>query len=52
MEAFIELGHNERRLLCENARATLGLAAASIEKDFWVSWILRELFSLPDWGQH
>ena len=52
MDAFLELSRDERRLMCENARAALGLAAASIEKDFWVSWTLRELFALPEWGQH
>ena len=52
MEAFLKLSHDERRLLCEEARATLGLAAASIEKDFWVCWTLRELFALQGWGPH
>ena len=36
----------------EQAGAELGLPAASIEKDFWVCWILKELFSLPDIGEH
>ena len=26
------------------------LRAASVEKDFWVCWTLRELFNLPDIG--
>jgi hypothetical protein len=28
------------------------LQAVSVEKDFWVCWNLRELFSLPDIGSH
>jgi hypothetical protein len=28
------------------------LDAASVEKDFWVCWTLRELFALPGLGRH
>lgn len=52
MDGYLELSRDDRRLLCEDARATLGLTAESIEKDFWVCWTLRELFTLADWGQH
>lgn len=38
--------------MCDEARARLGLRAGSIEKDFWVCWTLRELFSLPGCGAH
>ncbi|HXU37624.1 MAG TPA: nucleotidyl transferase AbiEii/AbiGii toxin family protein [Blastocatellia bacterium] len=51
MDRYLELDHEDRRLLCEQARAELGLAAESIEKDFWVCWTLRELFALAGWGQ-
>ena len=30
----------------------MGLQAVSVEKDFWVCWTLRELFSLPGIGEH
>ncbi len=30
----------------------MGLNPASIEKDFWVCWSLRELFTLPESGAH
>jgi hypothetical protein len=30
----------------------MGLDAASVEKDFWVCWTLREIFSNPDIGGH
>lgn len=52
MDAFLEMSREDRRVMCEQARATFGLPAASIEKDFWVCWTLRELFSLPEWGAH
>jgi len=52
MDTYLELSRAERRLLCESAQVALGLPAASIEKDFWVCWTLRELFALPEWGAH
>jgi hypothetical protein len=52
MNAYLELGREERRLVCDQARIALGLAATSIEKDWWVCWTLRELFTLPEWGPH
>jgi predicted nucleotidyltransferase component of viral defense system len=30
----------------------LGLPAISIEKDFWVCWIIHELFALPNISEH
>lgn len=50
MKGYLALPPAERRELCEDAQVQLGLAAQSIEKDFWVSWTLRELFALPVWG--
>jgi hypothetical protein len=50
MNAFLNLSDDRRRLLCEQAQAKLGRPQASIEKDFWVCWTLRELFDLPAWG--
>ena len=52
MNAFLRLPTERRRLLCEEGQQRLGLTPASIEKDFWVCWTLRELFSLPQWGGH
>jgi predicted nucleotidyltransferase component of viral defense system len=52
MDAFIQLSQRDQSLFCEQAAAKLGLPAASIEKDFWVCWTLRELFSLPNWSEH
>lgn len=50
MDGYLELNRDDRRLLCEQARAKLNLLAESIEKDFWVCWTLRELFTLAEWG--
>jgi hypothetical protein len=52
MKEFLQAGLERRRQLCDEAQARLGLRAASIEKDFWVCWTLRELFSLPGCGAH
>jgi Nucleotidyl transferase AbiEii toxin, Type IV TA system len=52
MEEFIKLPMERRRRFCDEAQAKLSLRAASIEKDFWVCWTLRELFSLPGCGPH
>ena len=30
----------------------MGLQAVSVEKDFWVCWTLRELFTIPGVGEH
>ena len=52
MDNFINLPLNRQRSFCEEAQRRLGLPAASIEKDFWVCWILRELFALSPTGPH
>ena len=52
MDAFIVMPQARRRLICEQAGNTLGLAPAGVEKDFWVCWTLRELFALPESGPH
>lgn len=52
MDNFISLPPERRRLICEQAEERLNLPAISLEKDFWVSWTLRELFSIPEWGRN
>lgn len=42
----------ERELAFQQAGAARGLAPGSLEKDFWVCLILRELFTLPDHANH
>ena len=51
MNAWLGLDSNDRRLACEKAAVELGISAVSVEKDFWVCWVLRELLSLPGWGE-
>jgi len=50
VQGFLDLSMARRRTVCEEAQARMRLRAASVEKDFWVCWTLRELFSLPDIG--
>lgn len=52
MDAFLNLSPEERRQLCIVAGEKLQLNPASVEKDFWVCWTLRELFALPESGPH
>jgi Nucleotidyl transferase AbiEii toxin, Type IV TA system len=52
MDTFIRFSEDERRTYCNEAQAVLGLPPASVEKDFWVCWTLRELFDLPEIGSH
>lgn len=52
MDALLTLPSERRRRLCEEAEDRLGLSARNLEKDFWVCLTLRELFSLPDCGEH
>ncbi|MEM9444382.1 MAG: nucleotidyl transferase AbiEii/AbiGii toxin family protein [Verrucomicrobiota bacterium] len=49
MNDFIQLPVNEQLLYYEQAKAELGIPAATIEKDFWVCWTLKQLFELPKW---
>lgn len=48
MDRFLTLPAEERRLAFEQTAAAQGLAVASVEKDFWVTLTLRELFAIPE----
>lgn len=52
MDSYLQLSSEDQRAYCEEAAAKRGLPAASIEKDFWVCWTLRELVNLPEWGEN
>jgi hypothetical protein len=52
MDAFIAMTEEERRRFCKEAEDRTGLSPASVEKDFWVCWTLKQLFTLPNWGSH
>ncbi len=52
MDAFLHLSPEERRFACQQVDAQMQLQAVSVEKDFWVCWTLREVFSLAKVGEH
>src|SRR5438067_5273414 len=52
MDGFLKMSSTERRVTCIQVEERMRLQAASVEKDFWVCWILRELFTLPGIGPH
>ena len=52
MDNFVLLPHEEKRAYFETAAEKLRLIPELVEKDFWVCWILKELFSLKDIGKH
>lgn len=52
MDSFAKLNPKERRILCEETAASRNMQAQIVEKDFWVCWTLKELFRLPDIGEH
>jgi len=43
---------DERRLYFEQAAAQLGMSPAIVEKDFWVCWILKVIFSSKQLRPH
>lgn len=52
MNRFLELSDEDRALAFEQAGNRRGLPTVSIEKDFWVCLMLRELFDLPGFAEH
>ncbi|MEO0453469.1 MAG: nucleotidyl transferase AbiEii/AbiGii toxin family protein [Verrucomicrobiota bacterium] len=52
MDQCANLPDKERKLYFEQTAAKMGHLPFVVEKDFWVCWTLKELFSLPEWGQH
>lgn len=52
MDGYLRIPAERRRLMCQQAQAQLDLPDTSLEKDYWVCWILRELFGLPEWAKN
>ncbi len=52
MDRFAVLPASEKAAYFEMTAANLGISPELIEKDFWVCWILKQLFSLEDFGVH
>ena len=46
--AFLSLAAQDRKLAFDDAALTLQLGAVILEKDFWVSWLLGQLFAQPE----
>ncbi len=52
MDDFVKLKSEERRLFFEGTASKLYMQPQIVEKDFWVCWTLKELFGLPNIGEH
>lgn len=52
MDKFLLLSDEDKRAYFEVAAADLNIMPQLIEKDFWVCWTLKILFSLPRIGSH
>src|ERR1039457_2355199 len=52
MDTVLQLTSKQRVELFESAALKTGMDAAILEKDFWVCWTLKELFTLPTIGEH
>lgn len=48
---FIDIDSTERREILDSLQLRIGLKSAIIEKDWWVTAVLRALFQLP-YNQH
>ena len=46
LTAYPPLSNSNRRDLFNETAARMGLPATLIEKDFWVCWILKQLFTI------
>ena len=52
MKSFLQLPAPSRLNAFLEVNRAMGLDAFSVEKDFWVCWTLRALFTLPGIGEH
>jgi predicted nucleotidyltransferase component of viral defense system len=52
VKRFLGLSAADQKLAFEQAAAQRGLAASSVEKDFWVCWTLGVLFEMPELAPH
>jgi len=52
MDKFVSLDAKDKRAYFEVSAANLNIMPQLVEKDFWVCWILKVLFSLPEIGTH
>ena len=52
MQEFLKLSRDDQKLAIEQTAAHKGWVASSAEKDFWVCWTLKQLFTLPEFAGH
>jgi predicted nucleotidyltransferase component of viral defense system len=52
MDKFVLLSDKDKRAYFEVTAANLNIMPQLIEKDFWVCWILKILFTLPESGNY
>lgn len=52
MDKFLLLKDADKNAYFEVVSTELGITPQLVEKDFWVCWILKTLFSLPASGSH
>ena len=52
MNAFLSLSVEERHSAYTQVEDAMKLQSFSVERDLWVCWTLRELFTLPGIGEH
>lgn len=52
MDSVLQLSQRERVELFQRTSQQTGIDATIVEKDFWVCWTLKELFRLPEIGDH
>jgi predicted nucleotidyltransferase component of viral defense system len=48
MDRFLKLSNEDRIDTFSKAEVDIGLSEDIIEKDFWVCWTLKELFTLNE----
>lgn len=44
---FLQFSHNKKYDILVGAEPALGIKPYYLEKDIWICWVLKELFSLP-----
>ena len=52
MDRFACLPSEERSIYFQETADRLDWSPGLVEKDFWVCWILKQLFSLKNFGEH
>lgn len=52
MDRFAVLPVSEKIPYFDTMASKLGILPQLVEKDFWICWILKILFSLPQIGEH